>query len=445
MSKNKGMLLIILLLLLALILGACAFANGSDGTSAKTIDKPSLKFYGSTAMCSAAVTKTGKAVEATLELWQDRILVASWHKEDTGTVSFTESVVIPSDVSYTLILSGSVDGKAFDEQRFEYAPEGGSASPVQDADADYEYNTGKALVLARVTEVTPGPYTRLPYSLYQGIYCEVISFFGEEEMKDKARLDYAEYRYTNYSVYESLGYWVIDSQFKDMINNNDHWDPLIYVIYLSWYYKDMVEVGDVILAEIDSELDGVSGRGSFEDSHFLTIQPGYGKDNPSPHVAVFKDGKLQLSAELQESFNLRRLYDDTDPGRRAIRDGDTLEDVKAFMECVEQDVSRYRKDNPEKVVKASRPEMTVTENTANCKANVDAAGKHIEATLELTSIFRGDTANSLATWTKSGEDQVSFDEILLLTEGGGFQLRISGAADGVPFPPQTYRGTFYLQ
>ena len=89
MSKNNGMLLIVLLLLLALILGACAFANGSDGTSAKTIDTPSLKFYGSNDMCSAAVTKTGKAVEATLELWQDRILVASWHKEDTGTVSFT--------------------------------------------------------------------------------------------------------------------------------------------------------------------------------------------------------------------------------------------------------------------------------------------------------------------------------------------------------------------
>ena len=55
--------------------------------------------------------------------------------------------------------------------------------------------------------------------------------------------------------------------------------------------------------------------------------------------------KLQLPEELKESLNLYRLYNDTEPERTAIKDGDTVDDVIAFIKCVEQDVARYKKAN----------------------------------------------------------------------------------------------------
>ena len=448
MSKKRGTLLIILLLLLALILGACAFANGSDGTSAKTIDKPSLKFYGSTAMCSAAVTKTGKAIEATLELWQDRILVASWHKEDTGTVSFTESVVIPSDVSYTLILSGSVDGKEFDEQRFEYAPEGGSASPVQDADADYEYNTGKALVLARVTEKSEGPFSFGSWGLLEELKCEVLGFFGEERLKDRIRSDNAYCRFNNYTVWESLGSMVIDEKFIEERRNPPKnaykpdgtismlYMPIEYNIYLTWDHREKVDVGDIILAEVEIYKVQHTTETSDPDSYVLFIQP-YAQDRPAPHMAKFEGGKLQIMPDLQETFNLRRIYDDTEPGSRSIKAGDTVEEVTAFIACVDQDMARYEKEHPEKVIEVSWPELNrdYEKKEASCRASVTAAGKSIEAKLEL---FCGDWFDGelIASWTASGKDQVSFDEIQQLTDTNIYSLRITGTADGVPFPPK---------
>ena len=78
--------------------------------------------------------------------------------------------------------------------------------------------------------------------------------------------------------------------------------------------------------------------------HHLVVEP-FGVEPKSPMLAKFVDGRLQLPEELKASLNLRRLYDDSEPERTAIKDGDSVDDVIAFIKCVEQDVERYRSEH----------------------------------------------------------------------------------------------------
>lgn len=48
-----------------------------------------------------------------MELWQGSTLIASWNKTGTGRVDFSETATIVNGLSYTLTVSGTVDGVAF--------------------------------------------------------------------------------------------------------------------------------------------------------------------------------------------------------------------------------------------------------------------------------------------------------------------------------------------
>ena len=66
----------------------------------------SLFFSGTTANCNATVTDAGKELVVTLELWHGDDLVDSWPASGTGSVSVKGE-------TYTLIVTGTADGKSF--------------------------------------------------------------------------------------------------------------------------------------------------------------------------------------------------------------------------------------------------------------------------------------------------------------------------------------------
>ena len=78
----------------------------------------SLSFSGTTANCSATVTDAGKELDVTLELWHGDKLVDSWPASGTGMVSVKGSCGVVKGETYTLIVTGTADGKAFSSAPF---------------------------------------------------------------------------------------------------------------------------------------------------------------------------------------------------------------------------------------------------------------------------------------------------------------------------------------
>lgn len=73
----------------------------------------SLFFSGTTANCNATVTDAGKELVVTLELWHGDDLVDSWPASGTGSVSVKGSCRVVKGETYTLIVTGTADGKSF--------------------------------------------------------------------------------------------------------------------------------------------------------------------------------------------------------------------------------------------------------------------------------------------------------------------------------------------
>ena len=221
--------------------------------------------------------------------------------------------------------------------------------PVRDIKADYEYDTNRSLAVAVVQEVSEGPFWRGCVVLAergvlcQELKCDVLHFYDEARLKALCKADEAECRYNQYSVWEGWGYYVMDEEFIKAAQNSN--DPIEYKIYLDWNYKDTVKVGDTILINVGTLLNRNPNEGSTEPpQHHLVVEP-FGVEPKSPMLAKFVDGRLQLPDELKDSLNLRRLYHDTDPESTSINDGDTVDDVIAFIKSVEQDVERYRSEH----------------------------------------------------------------------------------------------------
>ena len=116
-------------------------------------------------------------------------------------------------------------------------------------------------------------------------------------------------------------------------------------------YQHMAEEGDTLLLAVDAQLtyngnyftEGMKDRVVFPKWYNSVVAP-FNADHPQPYIAHFIDGKLQLPAELEDAFALRRLYDDTDPELTGIKDGDAIEDVVAFLKAVEHDMIRYEEE-----------------------------------------------------------------------------------------------------
>ena len=224
-----------------------------------------------------------------------------------------------------------------------------TSSPVRDIKSDLELDTNRSLAVAVVQEVSEGPFARGQVTLTergvkcQELKCDVLYFYDEARLKALCKADNADCRYNQYSWFESRGDLVMDENFYKKAKEGG--SPVIYKIYLDWHYKDTVEVGDTILVNLGTLLNQNPNEGTTETpQHHLVVEP-FGVEPKSPMLAKFVDGRLQLPEELKASLNLRRLYDDSEPERTAIKDGDSVDDVIAFIKCVEQDVERYRSEH----------------------------------------------------------------------------------------------------
>lgn len=102
-----------IVLAIVLVLGSSAFAAVQQPNEVTNVGTPSLKVIGTTAVCECRISFGGQAIDATMELYQGSTLVASWSDTGTGSVYFYETETIVHGLTYTLTVSGTVDGISF--------------------------------------------------------------------------------------------------------------------------------------------------------------------------------------------------------------------------------------------------------------------------------------------------------------------------------------------
>ena len=115
MRKIKTILSVVIVLVL--ICCSIAFATDADNNPTRfNVSVPTLTANGGTVSCGARIRAASASIDATLELYKGSTLVAWWNKTGTGNVSFNETAPFTSGQSYTLTISGTVDGVAFTPQ-----------------------------------------------------------------------------------------------------------------------------------------------------------------------------------------------------------------------------------------------------------------------------------------------------------------------------------------
>lgn len=78
-----------------------------------TVATGSLTFSGTTAYCSGSVDDLNKSIVATMTLSHGGSTVASWSRSGTSYVDFYGTCTVVKGLSYTLVISGTVDGVPF--------------------------------------------------------------------------------------------------------------------------------------------------------------------------------------------------------------------------------------------------------------------------------------------------------------------------------------------
>ena len=76
--------------------------------------QPSLSFSGNRAYCSAYVSSSGQSIILTLKLYHNGTIVGMWTDSGTSYVSVSGDTPVGSGYSYTLEVSGWINGVAID-------------------------------------------------------------------------------------------------------------------------------------------------------------------------------------------------------------------------------------------------------------------------------------------------------------------------------------------
>lgn len=84
-----------------------------DPIISEIVASGSLTFSGTTANCSGSVTDPGKSIVATMTLSRGSTVVGSWSGSGTSYVVLNGSCTVTKGLSYTLVISGTVDGVSF--------------------------------------------------------------------------------------------------------------------------------------------------------------------------------------------------------------------------------------------------------------------------------------------------------------------------------------------
>lgn len=98
---------IVLGLVVALILATTAQAFSTRATAAA----PKLVFDNGNAICSIRILSAGKAIDVTMTLLDGNTRVASWSKSGQNYVLMEESAAVSKGHTYTLKVTGTVDGE----------------------------------------------------------------------------------------------------------------------------------------------------------------------------------------------------------------------------------------------------------------------------------------------------------------------------------------------
>lgn len=96
-----------LVLIVTSILTLSAYAL--DSKAPRVI--PNLTFEGTTAHCSTAVSSGSNEIDITMQLFEDGIVIKTWHKSGTGYVNMSQKVTVKKGSTYKLLVAYSIDGE----------------------------------------------------------------------------------------------------------------------------------------------------------------------------------------------------------------------------------------------------------------------------------------------------------------------------------------------
>ena len=107
---KKTLRVVSIIMILAMLFTCTVYAYE---TGIKAAPKLSMSVTGSTATCTAKITASGKTINATLTLKQGSTVIASWSGTGTGILTLSGTATVVSGLTYTLTVSGTIDGVAF--------------------------------------------------------------------------------------------------------------------------------------------------------------------------------------------------------------------------------------------------------------------------------------------------------------------------------------------
>lgn len=99
--------------LLVLALASSLVISSAAAETRATKYMPALIFNGTTATCSFSAAEIGKSITASLELWCGNTRIASWSDSATSFLMIDEEIDVTAGQTYTLKVSGSIDGVPF--------------------------------------------------------------------------------------------------------------------------------------------------------------------------------------------------------------------------------------------------------------------------------------------------------------------------------------------
>lgn len=114
----KKFLSLMMAMLLLCTLVPAAFAEevttpADDPVISEIVSSSSLSFSGTTANCYGSVVDLDKSIVATMTLSCGGTTVASWSGSGTSVVDLSGSCTVTKGKTYSLVISGTVNGVAF--------------------------------------------------------------------------------------------------------------------------------------------------------------------------------------------------------------------------------------------------------------------------------------------------------------------------------------------
>ena len=289
----------------------------------------------------------------------------------------------PKDKTASFINTGTEDqASQGDTSLNENDPANAALSIEEQRAADYEWNSGKTIVVGQVddNEIFRIGHTELTTCAAdvdvhadpprvgiksQRFYIDAYVYYNYARMRSVAEADDEgiyqyfsdgrfefsggkpmEERWEQLPFYDEIFRGDITEEFLDALHSQGR--KITYDFYITWDHQYDVAEGDIILLAADPQITYNANyflNGMESNHYYKAVVAPFGSENLEPYIAHFVDGRLQLPDKFKEAFDLKRLYTDTEPQLTGIEDGDSIETVVAFLKAVEQDMARYEQEN----------------------------------------------------------------------------------------------------